>query len=127
MNRRARATWVTYREVPLWCLDFSEFGSDRAGLTAEIAASEATISQGRENSLLVVVALHRATIQPELVAFFDRWATQPKSSIRKMAILYVSRVERVYDRWVKGVLWPRNSRFFDDYEAAKEWLISERF
>ncbi len=127
MNQRARATWVTYREVPLWCLDFSEFGSDRAGLIAEIAASEAVISRSPENSLLVAVALHRATVQPELASFFGRWATQPKNSIRKMAILYVSRIERIYDTWVKGVSWPRNSKFFDDYEAAKEWLISERF
>lgn len=89
MKRRIRATWTSRNETHLWCLDFSDFGSDRTGLITEIEVSEAVIEQHAENSLLVAVALHHATMQPELAAFFNRWATRAKNPIHKMAILYV--------------------------------------
>ena len=93
---------------------------------AEIEASEAVIEQHAENSLLVAVALYQVTMQPELVAFFNRWATRAQNPIHKMAILYVSGWERIWAHVVKGVTWPKNSQFFDDYEKAKDWLVSEQ-
>lgn len=94
---------------------------------AEIEASEAVIQQQAENSLLVAVALHQATMMPELTAFFKRYAGKERNPIRKMAILYVTRWQRIWFRLAHGVTWPQNARFFDDYEKAKDWLVSEQF
>ena len=55
MQLRLRAKWVTYKEVPLWCCDFGGFGADRAGLQAEIAASQAVIDQQPDTHVMRAV------------------------------------------------------------------------
>ena len=57
-QRRTRAAWVSRKESPFFCLDFSGFKSDPAGLTAEIRASEAVIATQAPHSLLLDIDLH---------------------------------------------------------------------
>lgn len=127
MKKRTRATWVSRKEVPIWCCDFGGFGSDRQGLVAEIAASQAVIDQRAENSLLVAVDLNDAQLTSEVVEFFRLNASRAKNPIRKMAILGVSGFQRYWYQWIKHVPWPKPSRFFDDWEKAKDWLVTEGF
>jgi hypothetical protein len=124
-QQRLRATWVTYREVPLWCCDFGGFGSDRTSLQAEIAASQAVIDQRPENSLLVAVDLSDVTLTPDIVIFFETNAGRARNPIRKLAILGLSDFQRWWYRRVKHVVWPKQSNFFHDWEQAKKWLVSE--
>ncbi len=126
MKHHIRATWVSRKEVPLWCCDFGGFGSDRAGLQAEIAASQAVIDQQAENSLLVAVDLSDATLTPEIADFFNTNARHARNPIRRLAILGLSDFQRLWYRYVKHVNWPKQSRFFQDWEQAKDWLVSER-
>ena len=125
MKRRVRATWVSRREVPIWCCDFGGFKSDWDGLLAEIAASQAVIDQQHENSLLVAVDLAQVHFTPEIAAFFDFNARHPNRPIRKLAILGLSEFQRFWYRWVRRVNWPRNTHFFSDWERAKDWLVTE--
>jgi hypothetical protein len=127
MKYRTRATWVSRKERDLWCLDFSGLDDDRPGLLAEIEASQAVIRRQPDNSLLVAIVLHGARLAPELVEFLNECACPGRNPIHKLAILGVSRWQRIWHRWVTGVAWPRNARFFDDYELAKDWLVAERF
>ncbi len=126
VQQRIRAKWVTYKEVPLWCCDFGGFGPDRAGLQSEIAASQAVIDQRPANSLLVAVDLNNTPVTPEIVAFFNANADRPQNPIRRVAILGVSDFQRWWYRRVKHVVWPKQSRFFQDWQLAKDWLVSER-
>jgi hypothetical protein len=126
VKRRLRATWVTYKEVPLWCCDFGGFGSDRAGLQAEIAASQAVIDQYPANSLLVAVDLSGVTWLPAITAFFNANADRPANPIRRLAILGVSGFQQRWYRYTKHIIWPKQARFFSEWERAKAWLVSER-
>jgi hypothetical protein len=126
MQPRLRTKWVTYKEVPLWCCDFGGFGADQAELQAEIAASQAVIDQQPENSLLAAIDLSGARLTPEIVAFFNANAGRRRNRLRRMAILGVSDFQRWWYHHVKPVVWPRQSRFFNDWEQAKAWLVSER-
>jgi hypothetical protein len=127
MKKRTRATWISRKEVPIWCCDFGGFGSDRQGLVAEIAVSQAVIDQQAENSLLVAVDLNDARPTSEIVEFFNSNASRARTPIRKLAILGVSDFQRFWYRRVKRISWPKKSRFFDDWEKAKDWLITDRF
>ncbi len=127
MQHKTRAKWVSYKERDLFGCDFSGFGSDRSSLAAEIQVSEAIIRQQAENSLLLAVYMHEAAPTPELIRFFERSCCPVKNPIRKMAILGVSNIQRIWYQRVKGISWPKNARFFDDYEKAKAWLVAERF
>jgi len=127
MKRRTRATWITRKEVPIWCCDFGGFGADRAGLDAEIAISQAVIDQQAENSLLVAVDLNDAPLTPEIAEFFNDNASRPRNPIRRLAILGVSDFQRFWYRWARHVSWPQQARFFSDWEQAKDWLVTDGF
>jgi len=123
--QRTRARWVSRKERSLWCCDFTAFGADRPALQAEIEASDAVIRQQSPDSLLVAVDLCNTPISPEIAAFFQDNAGRQPNPIHKLAVLGVSRWQRLWYRLTRRVTWPRSTRFFDDYEQAKDWLVAE--
>ena len=127
MKKRNRAVWITRKERRIWCCDFGGFKGDHTGLMDEIEASQAVIQQQKEDSLLVAVDLCQAKMTPEIAAFFNAYSNQTKSPIHKMAVLGVSEIQRLRYRWLDGINWPKNARFFCDWERAKDWLIKESF
>jgi hypothetical protein len=124
-GRDFRAKWVSYKERSLWCCDFSGYETDPQGLLAEIEVSDTVIRQQPENSLLVAVVLYKTKMTPEIAEFFSINAHRPQNPVRKMAILYVSDFRRLWYTRVKRVSWPKATRFFDDYEQAKSWLVKD--
>ena len=127
MKQRTRATWTSRNERDLWCRDFSGLDDDRPGLLAEIEASQAVIRRQPADSLLVAIVLRDARLPPELVAFLNACACPERNPIHKLAILGVSPWQRLWHQRARGVTWPTNARFFDDYELAKDWLVADRF
>jgi hypothetical protein len=126
MPRRVNSKWITKKETSFYTIDFSGLGADRQGLLAEMKTAEAVIGKQGENSLLAAVDCHQTEMMAELVQFFKTCAKPQKNPIRKLAILGISGFQRILYRWTKGVVWPKNARFFADYEDAKDWLIGER-
>jgi hypothetical protein len=127
MKKRIRSTWVSRKERSIWCCDFSSFGSDRAGFLAELAASETVINSQRDNSLPVAVDLYDVHMEPELVEFFRNYARPNSNPVWKMAIVHISGARRLWLHMAAGVTWPPQAKFFEDYEAAKDWLVGEKF
>lgn len=127
MKRRIRAVWITGKERKIWCCDFGGFNGDQTGLVEEIEVSQVVIQQQKQDSLLVAVDLCQAKMTPEIAAFFNTYSNQTKSPIHKMAVLGVSEIQRFRYRWLDRVNWPKNARFFSDWERAKDWLIEEGF
>jgi hypothetical protein len=127
MKKRIRATWVSRKERRIWCCDFSGFEGDRPGLVAEIEASQAVIQEQPDNSMLVAVDLCHTNIVPEIAAFFEINSSPTENPIHKMAIIGVSSLQRFWYQRVGLITWPKNARFFDDWEKAKDWLVGEGF
>lgn len=123
---RARAAWVSRKEIPFFCLDFSGFRSDPAGLTAEIRASEAVIAAQAPHSLLLAIDLHRAGFAPDLIAYLRILVNRSPNPVRRVAVIGLSGWRRRWLALVKHIEWPRNAAFFDDWETGKAWLIGER-
>jgi len=126
LRRRTRATWVSRKEIRFFCLDFSGFQSDPAGLSAEIEASDAVIQRQPAHSLLLAIDLNQARLVPDLVAYLQSLATRSPNPIRKVAVVGLSSWQRLWDRLVQHIDWPKEAAFFSDWEAAKAWLIGER-
>lgn len=127
MKRRIHSTWISRKEVRIYCIDFSGLGSDHTGLATEIEASEAVIRQQPVNSLLVTVDLHQSEMMPEIAAFFNKYSVRGQNSIRKMVILGITGLQRVWYPLAKGVNWPQTAIFLEGFEQAKDWLIAESF
>jgi hypothetical protein len=126
MPRRVNSKWISKRETSFYTIDFSGLGADRLGLLAEMKTAEAVMDKQGENSLLVAVDCHQTEMMAELAGFFKTCASRPKNPIRKLAILGISGFQRTWYHWTRRVVWPKNARFFADYEDAKDWLIGEK-
>jgi hypothetical protein len=127
MPYRMQSRWVSYENTPLFGINLDGFGNDRQRLQAEIEAVEAILRQKERNTVLAVVDLALTGMSPEVIAFLQAHAGQQGDPIRKMAIIGISSLRRVWYRLVKKVAWPRQARFFDEHEKAKPWLLSEQF
>jgi hypothetical protein len=125
MPRRVNSKWLTKKETSFYTIDFSGLGADRQGLLAEMNTAQAVIGKQGENSLLVAVDCHQTEMMAELVQFFKTYSSPP-NPIRKLAIVGISGFQRGWYRFTKRVVWPKNARFFADYEEAKDWLIGEK-
>jgi len=127
MPRRINSKWITRKETPIFCIDFSSLGSDRQGLLLEMNVSESVLCKQARESLLLAVDLHQTEMMPEFIGFFQKYSKRANNPIRKMAILGISDLKRIWYAWFKQISWPKNALFFDDYEKAKDWLVGEGF
>lgn len=117
--------WVSRRERDLWCIDFSGYEHDAAGLQREIDAAEEVLRTYPDNSLLVAINLYGTRISAPIAAFLKRNTHDP--AIHKFAIIGMTGLRRLWCERVQHVTWPKPRRFFDDYEQAKDWLVGESF
>ncbi len=117
--------WVSRHERDLWCIDFSGYEGDAAGLQREIETAEDVLRHAKANSLLVAVNLYGTQISAPIVSFFNR--NTQNHAIHKFAIIGMSGPRRFWCEEVQHVTWPGPHRFFDDYELAKDWLVGELF
>jgi hypothetical protein len=127
IKRRVHSTWINRKEVRIYCIDFSGLGSDHAGLHVEIEASEEVLCQQPVDSMLVTIDLHQSEMMPEIVEFLKKYAHQEQNPIRKMVILGITGLQRVWYALAKDVTWPQSAIFLEDFEQAKDWLIAEHF
>lgn len=125
MTDKRRATWITRKNVPMWCLDFSGFAQDHAGLCREIAFSHTGLQHRPPHSVLVAVDLYQTKMTPEIAVFFRTYADSVTSPIRKLALIHVTTLRRLNYRYWHHVVWSPMARFFDDYERAKAWLVGD--
>ncbi len=127
MNKMVRSKWVSFKEKSLWACGFDGWKADRQGLAAEIQAVETFMWQQLPDSMVVALNLDDTQLTPELVEFFKKSSKREKNPIRKLAILGVSAWQRIWYQQAKGIVWPKNAKFFDDWEKAKAWLVGEGF
>jgi hypothetical protein len=126
MSHKVLATWVSRHEREMWCCDFGGFGDRRDDLRHELEVSDATIRRQAPNSLLVAVNMYHAPLAPEIVGFFVQNARRTPNPIHKLAIVGLSPFRKWWAERRLHAEWPRPVRLFMDYEAAKEWLVSEQ-
>ena len=127
MKHRLHSKWLSYRDTPIYCIDFSGCGADRESVQMEIAAAEATIAKQPANSMLVTLDLSLTDFTPDVAAFLNRHALQARDPIRKMGILGIRPWQRRWYAWTRRVTWPNVAAFFPEYELAKAWIVSEEF
>ncbi|HEY3344988.1 MAG TPA: hypothetical protein VGJ97_08675 [Anaerolineaceae bacterium] len=126
MTRHIRSTWLSHKEMRIFCIDCSGQGTDVDGLEREIQACKAQLTRRGEGRLLVTVDLHQTVFGKEVTAFINQCSASPDAPFRKIAILGISKWQRFWYARSKHVTWPKCARFFNGYDPAKDWLVSER-
>jgi hypothetical protein len=123
-KQRLHTTWLNFKNTRLYCVDLS--GCDKGDLRylKEIQQADAVICSQPADSLLMSLDLSHTRMAPEIETFIHshRGSTDP---IRKLAVLGLSDWQRIGLSLTRRLVWPANTRFFTDYESAKEWLARE--
>jgi hypothetical protein len=115
------------KEIPMFGLNLAGYGSDRAGVVAEIQAAEEMFCKHFGSPLRVDLDLAQTDMLPEIVAFLNAHTGQQGDPIFKLAIIGIPGWKKTWYQMTKKINWPKNARFFDEHEKAKAWLITERF
>jgi hypothetical protein len=125
MIRRIHSKWITTREVRIYVIDFSGLEEDKAGLKVEMDAVEAVIANQAVDSVLATLDLNQVALSEELIQFLNNYFWMGSNPFHRMAVMGLSPWKRWWCRVFRGLVWPKNVVFLDDYETAKRWLVSE--
>ena len=125
MTRRVCSKWLSHKMTRIYCIDFSGCGSDQTALEVEFAAVQAIFAGQPPRSLLATLDLGQTDFSPEIVTFLNQ-AFNMNPPFRKLAVIGISQLQRTWYRLTRRVAWPANTAFFESYEPAKNWLVSER-
>ena len=127
MAHKIHSKWLTTREVRIYCIDFSGIERDKKALKAEIKAVESVIGHLPDSRLLATMDLNQVDMMDDLVIFLKTRCGTEHNPFRKLAVMGMSWQQRLWLRLSKGLIWPKNVVFLENYETAKTWLVGEGF
>ena len=105
--------------------DFSNFGTDVDGLSAEIDAADAAILREPKDSVLLLADLRGTTTSSAVVDLFKKSSAKTKGYVKKQAIVGLSGIQKML---AQAVAWFSRETFvlFDTPDAARDWLVTDK-
>ena len=122
-----QSKWLSHLNRDYFCCEFSRFDGDHAALAEELVACREVFAAQHPSSLLVAVDLTQAPMTSELTAFFADLYRAKDSPVQRMAIIGVLPWRNEWFQVRLGIQWPRQSKQFQDWDRAKDWLLAERW
>lgn len=119
-----KSKWITYKGKQLLYGDYSGFGRDVQALQQENDAVDAIVCQMPEGSVLSITDVRDSVGTMEAVEVLKKSSARTKPYIRKIAVVGVTGVRRILADGVARFSG-QNMQYFDDIEAAKEWLVND--
>lgn len=108
----------------LYC-DFSNFGTDVAGLSAEIDAADEAILREPKDSVLLLADLRGTTTSSAVVDLFKKSSARTKGYVKKQAVVGLSGIQKML---AQAVAWFSRETFvlFNTTDAARDWLATDK-
>jgi hypothetical protein len=119
-----KSKWITNKEKKIFYADYSEFGKDFQKLKPEVAYANSIMMREPKESVLLLVDVNGTTGTSEITFYLKDAAIQVKPYVRKAAVIGVSGVRLALLRSV-SFLSGMDIKPFDDFETAKDWLVSD--
>ncbi len=118
-----KSKWITHKGERLFYSNYSNFGDDLDALAEEVRAADSVVCDQPKDSARVIVDVRGTTGTREAMDVFKQSSKRTQAHIHKMALLGISGVRKVLYQAVMRFSGQKNSKPFDDIEAAKEWLV----
>lgn len=119
-----RSTWIEHNGKRIFYQDFSQNFYNSAAVKAELDEVQKVVIAEPINSMLVISDLRDTEIGGDLLTAMNAASRATKAHIRKTAVLGVTGVKRqLGDLLTK--LTGQPLKYFDNIEAAKNWLVEE--
>ncbi len=121
-----KSRWIEHQGIPIFYVDFSNFGRDFAPFMVEIEAVLSVLESQPRKSVLCMTDVRNTFVSRAATARFKSSAPHVGPYIRKAAII-VKDVTALKSLIVKSLSWVggRGALLFSNVEQAKDWLVSD--
>lgn len=119
-----RSYWLEYKGKKILYQDFSRQFYNAASVVEELEEVQKIVKAEPLDSLLVLTDLRDTNIGPDVLPAMNAASAATKDHINKTAVLGVTGTKRELADML-SVLTGQSLRYFDDIEAAKNWLVHE--
>ena len=119
-----RSTWIDQKGKRIFYQDFSRLFYNTAAVKAELEEVQKIVKAEPIDSVLVLTDMRDTNIGSDLLPVMNAASTATKAHVHKTAVLGVAGMKRKLADLLTA-LTGQPLKYFDDLEAAKDWLIEE--
>ena len=119
-----RSNWIEYKGKKIFYQDFSKHFYNSVAVKAELVEVQKVVLAELNNSVLVLTDMRDTNVGGDLLPAMNTASTATKNHVRKTAVLGVSGMKRKLADLLTA-LTGQPLKYFDDIEAAKNWLVEE--
>lgn len=118
------STWIEHKGKKIFYQDFSKNFYNAAAVKAELAEVRKVVIAQPMNSVLVLSDFRDTSVGSELLSSMNEASAATKAYVRKTAVLGVTGMKRKLADLLTA-LTGQQLKYFDDIEAAKNWLVED--
>lgn len=116
-----RSTWIEHNGRKIFYQDFSKHFYNSAAVRAELEEVQKVVIAEPDDSVLVLSDFRDTNVGSDLLASMNAASAATKAHVHKTAVLGVTGMKRkLADLLI--MLTGQQLKYFDDMEAAKNWL-----
>ena len=119
-----RSNWIQHKGRKIFYQDFSRQFDNSAAVKAELDEVKKVVMSQPRDSVLVLSDFRDTSVGSDLLSSMNAASNQTKEFVHKTAVLGVSGMKRKLGDLLTA-LTGQPLKYFDDIEAAKDWLIQE--
>jgi len=119
-----RSVWIEHKGKKIFYQDFSKNFYNAAVVKAELAEVQKVVTTEPKNSVLVLSDFRDTNVGSDLLSSMNTASAATKAYVRKTAVLGVIGMKRKLADLLTA-LTGQPLKYFDDMEAAKNWLVEE--
>ena len=119
-----RSHWLEYKGKKIFYQDFSKQFYNTAAVKAELEEVQNVVKAEPEDSVRVLTDLRDTTVGADLLPAMNAASTATKNHVYKTAVLGVTGIKRKLADLLSS-LTGQALQYFDDIEAAKNWLVED--
>lgn len=119
-----RSNWLEHKGKQIFYQDFSKLFFNSAAVKAELAEVQKVVLAEPPGSVLVLTDMRDTNVGSDLLPAMNAASTATKAHIRKTAVLGVAGMKRKLADLL-STLTGQPLKYFDDIEAAKDWLAED--
>ena len=119
-----RSTWIEHKGKKIFYQDFSKNFYNSAAVKTELAEVQKIVVSEPVNSVRVLSDFRDTTVGTDLLSAMNTASAATKAHVHKTAVLGVTGMKRKLADLLTA-LTGQPLKYFDDMEAAKNWLIED--
>jgi len=119
-----RSKWIEHNSKKIFYQDFSKHFYNSGAVRTELEEVQKIVTAEPKDSVLVLSDFRDTNVGSELLASMNAASAATKSHVHRTAVLGVTGMKRKLADLLTA-LTGQPLKYFDDIEAAKNWLIQE--